>query len=110
MRGSLRAPYRRTQRFYETAVGSQGFRCVFPLLSVFAFVALHRRFWSLGDSSRASIRTSRGRIDPCLLVSDVDEVGLLSKARPWKALALVAVTLTRDWIAWSKLFDLDVGG
>src|ERR1700691_3723283 len=56
------------------------------------------------DSSRTSIRTRRESVGTrCLMVSDEDELGLLSKARPWKAKPLSAVTQTRDGFVANKI-------
>ncbi len=86
--------------FYETAVECKGIPLVFVLLGVFVF-AVAFACWDdtdlEEDSSRTSIRT-RGESPRtrCLMVSDEDELGLLSKARPLKAKPLSAVTQTRD--------------
>jgi hypothetical protein len=55
------------------------------------------------DSSRTSIRT-RGESPRarCLMVSDDDELGLLSKARPLMAKPWGAVTQTRDGFVCNK--------
>src|SRR5271170_6142981 len=56
------------------------------------------------DSSRTSIRTRReSPRTRCLMVSDEDELGLLSKARPLTAKPLGAVTQTRDGIVCNKI-------
>jgi hypothetical protein len=81
---------------------------VFALLGVFVFAVV---FAIAGDgndleedSSRTSIRTRRESLRTrCLMVSDEDELGLLSKARPWKAKPLSAVTQTRDGFVGNKL-------
>ena len=49
-------------------------------------------------SSRASIRTLSEPLARCLLGPDIDEMGLLSKARPLLAKPLNAVTRVRDWL------------
>ena len=95
-----------SERFYETAVESQGFCCCFSLLSVFVFVVALATL-SLEDSSRASIRTLIGCcVTLCLMVSDGDELGLLSEGRLLRASALNAVTRIRDWIVCGNLFPL----
>jgi hypothetical protein len=91
--------------FYETAVEFKGNSHVFLFLGFFAFAvvfvvadeALEE------DSSRTSIRT-RGESPRtrCLMVSDKDELGLLSEARPLTAKPLSAVTQTRDGFVCNK--------
>ena len=56
------------------------------------------------DSSRTSIRTLSESWTRCLLGSDTDELGLLSKGRPVTAEALNAVTQTRDGFADGNVF------
>jgi hypothetical protein len=41
----------------------------------------------------------------CLMVSDGDELGLLSKARPLTAKPLGAVTQTRDGLVCNKIYS-----
>jgi hypothetical protein len=85
----------------------KAFVVVFSLLSVFVFVVALPIF-SLKDSSRASIRTLIGCSLPlCLMVSDGDELGLLSEGRLPRASALNAVTRIRDWIVCNNLFHLE---
>jgi hypothetical protein len=56
------------------------------------------------DSSRTSIRTRGESLRTrCLMVSDEDELGLLSKARPLTAKPLSAVTQTRDGFVCNKI-------
>jgi hypothetical protein len=61
------------------------------------------------DSSRTSIRTLNESGTRCLLGSDTDELGLLSKERPWKAQPLDAVTQTRDGFAGCNAFTSVLG-
>jgi hypothetical protein len=56
------------------------------------------------DSSRTSIRTRvESQRTRCLMVSDDDELGLLSKARPLTARPWGAVTRTRDGAVCNKI-------
>jgi hypothetical protein len=67
--------------FYETAVLVKVFFC-FSFVAFLVFVFAVAVCW-FQDSSRASIRTLDEPLAArCLLGSDVDELGLLSKARP----------------------------
>jgi hypothetical protein len=93
--------------FYETAAECKGIPFVFVLLGVFVF-AVAFACWDdkdlEEDSSRTSIRTRReSPRTRCLMVSDEDELGLLSKARPLTAKPLSAVTQTRDGFVVNKL-------
>jgi hypothetical protein len=93
--------------FYETAVEFKGIPLIFVLLGVFVF-AVAFACWDdkdlEEDSSRTSIRTRGESLRTrCLMVSDEDELGLLSEARPWKAKPLSAVTQTRDGFVVNKL-------
>jgi hypothetical protein len=94
--------------FYETAEEIKGIPLVFVLLGVFAFAVVFCGCWDdkdlEEDSSRTSIRT-RGESPKtrCLMVSDEDELGLLSEARPLMAKPLSAVTQTRDGLLGNKL-------
>jgi len=58
----------------------------------------------MDDSSRTSIRTLNESGTRCLLGSDTDELGLLSKERPLQAQPLNAVTQTRDGFADRNAF------
>ena len=63
----------------------------------FCFLRLATFLSWMEDSSRTSIRTLKeSRWTRCLLGSDTDELGLLSKERPITAKPLRAVTQTRD--------------
>ena len=69
----------------------------FFLLGGFCFLHLAKLLSCMEDSSRTSIRTlEESRRTRCLLGSDRDESGLLSKGRPITAQPLHAVTQTRD--------------
>ena len=82
--------------FYETAVECKGIPLVFVLLGVFVFAVafagtartLRKIHLGLLYALEESPRTR------CLMVSDEDELGLLSKARPLMAKPLSAVTQT----------------
>src|SRR5665213_3101631 len=77
---------------------SRGFLLLGFLLLLLLTMALKE------DSSRASIRTRGESLRTrCLMVSDEDELGLLSKARPLTAKPLSAVTQTRDGIVCNKI-------
>jgi hypothetical protein len=78
---------------------------LFLLLGFFAFAVVFVVDDALEeDSSRTSIRT-RGESPRarCLMVSDDDELGLLSKARPLMAKPWGAVTRTRDGFVCNKI-------
>jgi hypothetical protein len=89
--------------FYETAGGVNCFS-FFLVRKFFCFLRLPARLTWIEDSSRTSIRTLNESGTRCLLGSDEDELGLLSKARPWKAQPLNAVTQTRDGFAGCNAF------
>jgi len=94
--------------FYETAVECKGNPLCFCIIRRFCFCCCFSDCWDgkdlEEDSSRTSIRTRReSPRTRCLMVSDADELGLLSKARPWKAKPLSAVTQTRDGLVGNKL-------
>ena len=94
----------------------KGIALVFVLLGVFVFAvafAIGRIAEDLEEgSSRTSIRTRReSPRTRCLMVgvSDEDELGLLSKARPWKAKPLSAVTQTEmDCSATNSVLFLEL--
>jgi hypothetical protein len=85
--------------FYETAGFVNCFFAFFFVRKVFVVVIFAALLCWIEDSSRTSIRTLSESKTRCLLGSDTDELGLLSKARPWKAQPLDAVTQTRDRFA-----------
>ena len=79
---------------------------LFFILRVFAFgVAFAFADEVLkNDSSRTSIRTRGESLRArCLMVSDGDELGLLSKARSMTARPCGAVTQTRDGLLCNKI-------
>src|ERR1700722_20277697 len=107
-KGRIESEDRTLSGFYETAVECKGIPLVFVLLGVFVFAVAFCNCWDgkdlEGDSSRTSIRTrSEAPKIRCLMVSDENELGLLSKARLGKAKPLSAVTKTRDGFVGNKL-------
>src|ERR1035438_676886 len=78
---------------------STDFSGFFLVGKFFCFLRFAALLTLIEDSSRTSIRTLNESGTRCLLGSDTDELGLLSKARPLKAQPLNAVTQTRDGFA-----------
>ena len=81
---------------------------LFLLLGLFAFAVVFVVVASDDaleeDSSRTSIRTRGESLRTrCLMVSDDDELGLLSKRRPLMAKPWGAVTQTRDGLVCNKI-------
>ena len=103
----MRESCKRTSGFYDAAVENKGILLIFVLLGVFVFAVAFAGLQDKDleeDSSWTSIRTRVESLGTrCLMVSDEDELGLLSKARPWKAKPLSAVTQTRDGFVVNKL-------